>query len=110
MSSTGIEEALQNEHRGYLIDDRTAISRLAAGGVQVAMRLGGREPFVPERELVAPVSSCRSWATACALSAWGLTSPDMYSGLPTTTWAAAILAHQPGQGAKVLARGSCAPG
>ncbi len=40
-SSAGVKEALQNEHRGYLIDHRAAISRLAAGRIQVTMGLGG---------------------------------------------------------------------
>ena len=48
-SSPRIKEALQDEHRGHLVDHRAPASRQAARRIQMTMRLGGREPFVPKR-------------------------------------------------------------
>ena len=44
----GVEEALQNQHGSHLIDDLAMAGGGAAGGVEMAMGLGGGEALVPE--------------------------------------------------------------
>jgi hypothetical protein len=45
----GAEEALQDEHGGYLIDHPAPVAR-AARRIQTTMGFGGREPLIPERD------------------------------------------------------------
>jgi hypothetical protein len=64
----GIQEALQNQHCGHLIDDVAASgSRCTACGIQVPVGLGGAHAFIPQmnREL-------RSFVQLCGKGARGL--------------------------------------
>jgi hypothetical protein len=45
-SSLRIEETLQDQYGGYLVDHIAPISR-ASGGIEMAVRLGAGELFVP---------------------------------------------------------------
>ena len=101
-SSPGVQEALQNEHRGYLIDDRSSISRKAAGSIQVTMRLGGRKPFVPERNL-GPGLKLQSLGKGLRLESLGADVTRHVKRIAHHHLGAAISAHQASQGGKILA-------
>jgi len=101
-AETRVKEALQNEHRGYLIDDRTAVCGQAAGSIQVTMRLGGREPFVPERNCGTGLE-LQGLGYGLRLEGLGADVARHVQRVAHHHLGTAILAHQPGQGAKVLA-------
>ncbi len=44
----GVQEALEDEYGGHLIDYGTVLGAGAAGGVEMAVRLGGGEALVPQ--------------------------------------------------------------
>ena len=61
-----------------------------AARVQLAVGFGGGQALVPEVDGEAGLGAQRV-GELLRLAAWGLRSPDMCSGLPTTAWVAACL-------------------
>jgi hypothetical protein len=48
--AVGVEEVLQNQHCGDLVDDLAMAGKRTSGGVEVTVSLSGREALVPEMD------------------------------------------------------------
>jgi hypothetical protein len=100
-SMEGVKEALQNEHRGDLVNHRAAISTLVAGRIQVTMSLGGGEPFVPQRDRNSGLA-LKILGQALRLEGLRADIARHVQRIAHHHLGAAIFPHDPGQGVHVL--------
>ncbi len=98
---TGVEEGLQDEDGGNLVDDSAMAGAREACGVEVAMRFGGGEALVPEvdREAGLPVQVAGKLLSFDSL---GAEVAGHVEGIPDHDCLAGIAAGEASEGAEIV--------
>jgi hypothetical protein len=98
---SGVKETLQDEHCGDLVNHLAPFPRLVAGRIQMPVRFGGREPFVPQGHGNTGFGLQVLGQSLC-LERLGADVSRHIQRVPHHHLFAPVFAHQPAQGAEVL--------